>query len=271
MTATGRRRGGRPAAGARAARHALLGRLGACRHAELAARAAPALQRGRAAAEPPAGRGAQVREIVTEGEGAAARAVGVRLADGRVFRGRTVVSNATRWDTFDGLLPPERLPEPERLFRRGRRPRPRAPGAAQGRADGSAGLGCCGAWQPVMQEVRALGPAAWLRGATSLRHLQPSDAASPGSAAAGAPIGVALSMVICQVRDPGTAVLRGAQHAGARAAQGAVHQGALLPVHHMGVAANPNPIPNPCAMRRAGSGTPRRRPSCPSHGRGGQP
>ena len=52
-----------------------------------------------------------------EGEGPEARAVGARLADGRVFRGRTVVSNATRWDTFDGLLPPERLPEPERLFR----------------------------------------------------------------------------------------------------------------------------------------------------------
>ncbi len=85
------------------------------------------------AAEPPACGNSQVREIITEGEGAAARAVGVRLADGRVFRGRTVVSNATRWDTFDGLLPPERLPEPERLFRRGRRhaaPRPRrGPGA----------------------------------------------------------------------------------------------------------------------------------------------
>ena len=53
-----------------------------------------------------------------EGEGPAAHATGVRLADGRVFRGRAIVSNATRWDTFDGLLPPERLPEPERLFRR---------------------------------------------------------------------------------------------------------------------------------------------------------
>lgn len=61
----------------------------------------------------------QVREVTVEGEGPAARATGVRLADGRVFRGRAIVSNATRWDTFDGLLPPERLPEPERLFRRG--------------------------------------------------------------------------------------------------------------------------------------------------------
>ena len=60
----------------------------------------------------------QVREVIVEGEGPASRATGVRLADGRVFRGRAIVSNATRWDTFDGLLPPERLPEPERLFRR---------------------------------------------------------------------------------------------------------------------------------------------------------
>ncbi|KAK9827277.1 hypothetical protein WJX81_007326 [Elliptochloris bilobata] len=60
---------------------------------------------------------ANVREVIVEGEGPAACATGVRLADGRVFRGRAVVSNATRWDTFDGLLPPERLPEPERLFR----------------------------------------------------------------------------------------------------------------------------------------------------------
>ncbi len=67
-----------------------------------------------------------------EGEGREARAVGARLADGRVFRGRTVVSNATRWDTFDGLLPPERLPEPERLFRCGtvvQLPLPARPGA----------------------------------------------------------------------------------------------------------------------------------------------
>jgi prolycopene isomerase len=32
------------------------------------------------------------------------RACGVRLADGREFRARSVVSNATRWDTFERLL-----------------------------------------------------------------------------------------------------------------------------------------------------------------------
>lgn len=45
------------------------------------------------------------------------RATGVRLADGRVFRGQVVVSNATRWDTFEGLIGEERMPESERLFR----------------------------------------------------------------------------------------------------------------------------------------------------------
>ena len=44
--------------------------------------------------------------------------MGVRLADGRVFRGRTVVSNATRWDTFEKLMGgEERLPASERAFR----------------------------------------------------------------------------------------------------------------------------------------------------------
>jgi len=38
-------------------------------------------------------------------------AVGVRLADGREYRGKTVISNATRWDTFEGLLADHDLPE----------------------------------------------------------------------------------------------------------------------------------------------------------------
>lgn len=52
-----------------------------------------------------------------EGEGESARAVGVQLADGRVFRGKAIVSNATRWDTFERLLAAEDMPEAERLFR----------------------------------------------------------------------------------------------------------------------------------------------------------
>eukprot|EP00887_Chlorella_sp_A99_P000482 scaffold17.g482.t1 len=60
---------------------------------------------------------ANVKEILVEGEGEAARAVGVRLADGRVYRGKTVISNATRWDTFEGLIGEDKLPPSEALFR----------------------------------------------------------------------------------------------------------------------------------------------------------
>jgi len=76
---------------------------------------------------------ANVKEIITEplpaeqassssssssdGSAAAVRATGVRLADGRVFRGKTVISNATRWDTFEGLVGEAKMPESEKLFR----------------------------------------------------------------------------------------------------------------------------------------------------------
>jgi phytoene dehydrogenase-like protein len=45
-------------------------------------------------------------EAATAADGTAPgyRACGVRLADGREFRARAVVSNATRWDTFERLL-----------------------------------------------------------------------------------------------------------------------------------------------------------------------
>jgi hypothetical protein len=42
---------------------------------------------------------------------------GVRLADGRVFKGKTVISNATRWDTFEGMVGKSKMPESEKLFR----------------------------------------------------------------------------------------------------------------------------------------------------------
>jgi len=60
---------------------------------------------------------ANVKEILTEGEGEHGRAVGVRMADGRVFRGKTVISNATRWDTFEHMLGEERITQDEKLFR----------------------------------------------------------------------------------------------------------------------------------------------------------
>lgn len=60
---------------------------------------------------------AQVQEILTEGEGESQRAVAVRLADGRTFRGKSIVSNATRWDTFEKLMAQEKLPPSEEAFR----------------------------------------------------------------------------------------------------------------------------------------------------------
>eukprot|EP00892_Ulva_mutabilis_P008902 jgi/Ulvmu1/6384/UM003_0012.1 len=58
---------------------------------------------------------APVDEILSEGSGADMRAVGVRLRDGREVRARCVVSNATRWNTFGGLLP--HVPRNEAKFR----------------------------------------------------------------------------------------------------------------------------------------------------------
>merc|ERR1711963_770131 len=48
---------------------------------------------------------ANVKEIVTEDEADGGKAAGVRLANGKVIRGRTIISHATRWDTFPKLLP----------------------------------------------------------------------------------------------------------------------------------------------------------------------
>ncbi|KAL8509523.1 hypothetical protein ACS0TY_016655 [Phlomoides rotata] len=46
------------------------------------------------------------------------KAVGVKLSDGRKFYAKTVVSNATRWDTFGKLLKKEDLPEEEKRFQK---------------------------------------------------------------------------------------------------------------------------------------------------------
>jgi prolycopene isomerase len=53
-----------------------------------------------------------VTEILLEN----GRAVGVKLATGEEYRARRVVSNATRWDTFEKLLPPEAMPRAEKRF-----------------------------------------------------------------------------------------------------------------------------------------------------------
>lgn len=46
------------------------------------------------------------------------RAVGVRLANGQEYRARRIVSNATRWDTFDKLLPSVKIPTYEQKWRK---------------------------------------------------------------------------------------------------------------------------------------------------------
>ncbi len=44
------------------------------------------------------------------------RAIGVELANGKVLYARRIVSNATRWDTFEQLLPPAAMPAAERKW-----------------------------------------------------------------------------------------------------------------------------------------------------------
>jgi prolycopene isomerase len=56
---------------------------------------------------------AKVTKIVTE----KGKAIAVQLADGTIYRGKRIVSNATRWDTFDTLLAPEEMPVAEKKWR----------------------------------------------------------------------------------------------------------------------------------------------------------
>jgi len=66
---------------------------------------------------------ARVTKIITEKgkaiatSGGACRAIAVQLADGKVYRAKRIVSNATRWDTFEKLLPPEEMPASEKRWR----------------------------------------------------------------------------------------------------------------------------------------------------------
>ncbi|KAL5720733.1 prolycopene isomerase [Ranunculus cassubicifolius] len=57
---------------------------------------------------------ANVANIILQNE----KAVGVKLADGREFFAKTVISNATRWDTFGKLLKKQDLPQEEENFQR---------------------------------------------------------------------------------------------------------------------------------------------------------
>lgn len=55
---------------------------------------------------------ARVTEILVEN----GRAVGVKLASGETLRAKRIVSNATRWDTFEKLLPADKMPATERKW-----------------------------------------------------------------------------------------------------------------------------------------------------------
>lgn len=59
--------------------------------------------------------GARVTKVIFDSNG---RACGVKLFNGSIIQARAVVSNATRWDTFDngGLVDPQYVPELERKF-----------------------------------------------------------------------------------------------------------------------------------------------------------
>ncbi len=55
---------------------------------------------------------ARVTDIILE----QGKAVGVKLASGKEYRAKRVVSNATRWDTFEKLLTPEKMPAKEKRW-----------------------------------------------------------------------------------------------------------------------------------------------------------
>ena len=46
-----------------------------------------------------------MKEIILEG----GKAVGVKLINGKEYRAKRIVSNATRWDTFEKLLPSDKM------------------------------------------------------------------------------------------------------------------------------------------------------------------
>ncbi|MGK7933236.1 MAG: carotenoid isomerase [Microcystaceae cyanobacterium] len=55
---------------------------------------------------------ARVTQILTENK----QAIGVELANGKQYFAKKIVSNATRWDTFEKLLPSEDLPNKEKRW-----------------------------------------------------------------------------------------------------------------------------------------------------------
>ena len=56
---------------------------------------------------------AKVKKIIIE----KGKAVGVELANGKVFFAKRIISNATRWDTFEKLLSAQEMPNSEKKWR----------------------------------------------------------------------------------------------------------------------------------------------------------
>jgi prolycopene isomerase len=57
---------------------------------------------------------ARVTKILVE----QGKAVGVKLANGQEYRAKRIVSNATRWDTFEKLISPEQMPAAEKRWQK---------------------------------------------------------------------------------------------------------------------------------------------------------
>jgi prolycopene isomerase len=57
---------------------------------------------------------ARVTKILIEN----GRAIGVELASGKQYRAKRIVSNATRWDTFEKLVPSEAMPPAEKRWQK---------------------------------------------------------------------------------------------------------------------------------------------------------
>ncbi len=55
---------------------------------------------------------AKVEKIILENN----QAVGVKLVSGQEYRAKRIISNATRWDTFEKLLPAEEMPKAEKQW-----------------------------------------------------------------------------------------------------------------------------------------------------------
>jgi prolycopene isomerase len=57
---------------------------------------------------------ARVTEIITDN----GKAVGVKLAKGKEYYAKRIISNSTRWDTFGKLLPEDKMPKAEKKWRK---------------------------------------------------------------------------------------------------------------------------------------------------------